>query len=112
MHPEAEAGLNSVVVHDAQSAKSHMCGIIEVTKRKRMVSVEPTVVEMTAFRCLAYPNHVCLLSSCDSVNYIRKSFICQVNSHERTGGSAGSREFSAFAVAVSRPGLVRTCFPR
>src|SRR5690349_17462827 len=63
VHPEPLTGLHTVVVDDPQGAKTQVGGVVIVAKRKRVVGVEPAVVEVASLASRAYPDHACLLSS-------------------------------------------------
>src|SRR5580700_3075828 len=48
VHSEAHAGINTIVVDDAERSESHLGGIIVIAERKRMVRVEPAMIKMAA----------------------------------------------------------------
>ena len=48
MRRETLAGGDAILIDDAQSAEAHMVAVVVFAERKRVVSVEPAEVEMTA----------------------------------------------------------------
>jgi hypothetical protein len=61
VHPEPLAGLYPVVVDDPQGAEAQVGGVVVVGKGKRVVGVEPAVVEVASLGSLADLDHDCLL---------------------------------------------------
>ena len=53
VHAEPLTGLHAVIVDDPQGAKAHVGGIVVVAKGKRVVGVEPAVVEVAPLGSLA-----------------------------------------------------------
>src|SRR5207237_74049 len=79
VHAEPLPGLYAVVVDDPQCAEAHVGGIVIIAKGKRVVGVEPAVIEMAPLGSFAYTNHGCLqLFMCRLLTY-------QVSGQEKTG---------------------------
>src|SRR5689334_14383942 len=57
MHAEAAHGTDAILVDDAQSAKSHVLGIVILIEGKRVIGVEPSMLEMAAFFRRAQRDH-------------------------------------------------------
>ena len=61
VHPEPLTGLHPVVVDDPQGAKAHVGGVVVIAEGKRVIGVEPAVVEVASLGSLANLDHGCLL---------------------------------------------------
>jgi hypothetical protein len=61
VHPEPLAGLHPVVVDDPQGAEAQVGGVVVIAEGKRVVGVEPAVVEVAPLGSLADLDHDCLL---------------------------------------------------
>ena len=63
MHRKTAAARDAVIVHHPQRAKVHVRWVVVIGKRKSEMSVQPTVVGVTALVALANLNHGGLLRS-------------------------------------------------
>src|SRR6266849_86764 len=63
VHWEAAAPGHTIVVHDAQSAKVHVLGVVVIGKGKREVRVQPAMIGVAALVALANVNHRVLLEN-------------------------------------------------
>src|SRR5262245_33654229 len=62
MRAKALAGLNAVLVDNAQRAKPHMGAVVIVCEGERVVGVQPAMVKMASLMGFAYRDHIWRLS--------------------------------------------------
>src|SRR5215217_98030 len=57
MRRKTAAGSHEVFIDYAQRAKAHVAGIVVLVERKRVISVEPPMIEVPAFFCFSNTDH-------------------------------------------------------
>src|SRR5262245_17273233 len=58
MHAKSLARRDAIFVDHPQGAKAHMGRVVIIAESKRVISVKPTVIEMSAFRCFSNGFHL------------------------------------------------------